>query len=149
MIFVAIIAAIYWGRAILAYRHISLDAAADFDYRMETGMVGERTERRAYIAAYRRFHAPRGPAYVGIAMSAVILLTFPAFIIIEFLLEQFWIFTGRGDVFHPGYLVWQFLIFFSILGLWVGIIYLTARTFHRRAPLSFEQELEKESARSA
>ena len=148
IIFVAIIAAIYWGRAIVAYRQVGADADADFEFRSQSGMIKDPKNRAAYVAAYRRFHAPRGPAYVAAAMSAVLVLTYPAFIMIEFLLEQFWIFTGRGDVFHPGYLVWQFLIFFSILGLWVGIIYVTAREFHRRAPISFEQELEREALKN-
>ena len=36
------------------------------------------------------------------------------------------------------------MIFFGILGFWAAVIYLTARKFHRGAPISFKDELDKQ-----
>ncbi|MGJ8564317.1 MAG: hypothetical protein ACSHXY_12295 [Alphaproteobacteria bacterium] len=147
IIAVALIALTYFVRALLGYRRVASDAAADYAYKYGEGMLEGWEDEADYVAAYKRFHAPRSAAYVASAMGGVLVLTYPAFSVINFLLEQFWILTGRSEVFHPGYLVWQFLIFFAILFLWAAIIYFTARRFHRRAPISFQQELLRQSGR--
>lgn len=147
MIAVALIALFNAVRAAAGYRRVAEDAVSDFAYKRDEGMLEGWESEASYIRAYKRFHAPRGTAHVAGAMGGVLFLTYPAFIVIQFLLEQIWISTGRSEVFHPGYLVWQFSIFFSVLFLWAAIIYFTARHFHKHAPISFEKELLKQTGR--
>lgn len=144
IIVVAITAAFYGIRAVLGYRQVWQDAEAEYSYKSSQGMIPEGISKDGYLKAYRRFYAPRGAAHVAGAMGGVLLLTYPAMILIQIILDRIWVATGRGDVIHPGYLVWQFLIFFGILGLWAGIIYLTARNFHRSAPISFKDEISRQ-----
>lgn len=137
--------AIFYGiRTYLGFRQIALDAREDYAYKVREDLFEYDVNEETYIRAYKRFHAPRGAAYICGAMLAILVLTAPAFIIIQNVLEQIWIWTGRSEVFHPGFLVWQFMIYFAVIAMWGGIIYLTAREFHRRAPLSFLKTLEQE-----
>ena len=137
--------ALFFGvRAFLGYRQVARDARADYAYKTREDLFEAPMPEQPYLRAYRRYHAPRGTAYVAGAMIAVLVLSVPAFVLIQFLLEQLWISTGRSEVFHPGYLVWQFMIFFAVIATWGGIIYVTAREYHRRAPLSFKRVLDEE-----
>lgn len=145
---VAVIALTYGLRAIVGYRQVNRDADDDYAYKSREGMIPKGVSRDAYIRAYRRFHAPRSTAYVAGAMSAILLLTYPILVITQFMLERFWIWSGRSIVIEPGFLVWQFMIFFIIIGTWAGIGYISARQYHSRAPISFEQELERENTQS-
>ncbi len=138
---VSLIAAIYTVRAIRGYRRVAEDAESDYAFRQREGLLGGWESHSAYVQDYRRYHAPRGLAYVAGAMIVILLLTYPVFTFINFALEQLWIATGRSDVVYPGYLVWQFMIFFSVIGFWGLIIYLTARRYHRRAPVTFRNAL--------
>ncbi len=144
---VFIIALIYAFRTLLGYIRVAKDAEEDFAFKVKEGFIESATPKDAYVRAYRRFHAPRSTAYIAAAMSAVLVLTYPAFVIMQVVFERVWFFTGRSDVFHPGYLVWQFMIFFTVIALWGGISYVTAREFHRRAPISFNKELERQLGR--
>ncbi|RKQ69358.1 hypothetical protein DES40_2158 [Litorimonas taeanensis] len=128
----------------MGYRSVARDASADYRYRKENNTVPAGLSEAGYIAAFRRFHNPRGPLYVALTLAAILLLTPVAMLIIQFLLEQLYQVTGRSRVFEPGYLVWGFSIFFMMIASWALIAYLGARRFYRRAPGTFAQELEKE-----
>lgn len=145
-IFLAVcLLALFFGvRAMLGYRRVAQDAQDDYAYKRREDLFEAPIPEQPYVRAYRRFHAPRGTAYVAGAMTAIIALTYPAFVFIQFALHQLWIATGRSDVFYPGYLVWKFMIFFAVIAIWGGVIYVTAREYHRRAPLSFKSVLDQE-----
>jgi len=134
----------YGVRAFLGYRNVARDAEEDFDYKKPQGMVDDRVSREGYIRAYKRFHNPRSALYVAGTIAAIILLTWPAMGVISFILEQAWQLSGRSRIIEPGFLVWQFFIFFGIIATWVSIASTGARRFHRRAPISFRDEILRE-----
>jgi len=120
------------------------DAQDDFDYKSQHKMLPKGLSQAGYIRAYKRFHNPRAPLYVALIMLAIIILTPVAMILIQFLLEQLYQATGRSRVFEPGFLVWQFFIYFLLLLSWASIAYFGARRFYRRAPGTLSEEFEKE-----
>ena len=136
----ALVAFVYGVRAVLGYRAVAADAQSDYDYKQPQGMIDRRLSREGYIRAYKRFHNPRSEAYVAGTAAAIVLLTAPAFHLIEFVLRQAWHLSGRSRVIEPGFLVWQFFIFFSIIAIWVTIASIGARRYHRYAPVSFRDE---------
>ena len=144
----ATLAMIFTLKAVFGYITVRADAQADFDYKTKEGMVDSRLSREAYVRAYTRYNAPRSTAYIGGTFWAILLLTYPALAVIQFVLDKWWVATGRSDVIHPGYLVWQFFIFFSVIALWASIAYSSARYYHRKTMISLERELEKELAQS-
>ncbi len=140
----ALIGIFYAGRALIGYRNVARDAEADFDYRQPQGMIDARLSKGGYIRAYRRSHNPRSSAYIAGTIAAILLLTWPAMGGVGFALEQLYHYTGRSRVFEPGFLVWQFMIFFSMIAVWVTIVSIGARRFYRFAPASFRDEMIKE-----
>jgi len=136
----ALIACVYGVRALLGYRAVARDAESDYEYKHEQSMIDPRLSRDGYIRAYRRFNNPRSTAYVAGAMAAILLLTAPALVVIQFAYEKIWIFSGQSRVFEPGFLVWQFFLFFSIIAIWAAIGYFVARRYHRRTPVSWRDE---------
>lgn len=138
------IGVVYALRAFFGYRNVARDAEADYDYKQPQGMIDKRLSKEGYIRAYKRFHNPRGPAYVAGAIAAIIILTWPAMALLGFILEQIWQLSGRPRNIEPGFLVWQFIIFFSIIGFWVFIASRAARRYHRFAPVTFRDEMIKE-----
>ena len=141
---VALIALIYGVRAFLGYRQVARDAEEDYAFKSGEGMIDARLSREGYIRAYKRFYAPRSKAYIAAALGAVLALTAPALAVISFALEQLWIATGRDPIYQPGFFVWQFMIFFSIIGIWAATVYFIARRYYANVPVSFNQEQEKE-----
>jgi len=138
------IALVYGLRAFLGYRAVAKDAEADYDYKIMEGMLDKRLTREGYVRAYKRFNNPRSTAFVGIGMASILLLTVPAMIVIQFIYEHLWRLGGQSRTFEPGFLVWQFTLFFSMIGVWTGIGYLTARRYHRNSPISLRDEIIKE-----
>ena len=51
--------------------------------------------------------------------------------------------TAQSRVIEPGYLVWQFFLFFGMIAVWVAIAYLAARSYHRTAPGNLQYELDQ------
>lgn len=143
----ALIIAFYAARAFFGYRNVARDAQDDYRYKQEHNMLPSGISHDGYINAFRRFHNPRGPLYVALTLTALMVLTPVVMIIIQFFLEQLYQATGRSRVFEPGYLVWQFMIFFLMIGSWAGIAYSGAKQFYKRAPGTFAQEIEKEIER--
>ena len=134
----------YGVQAAIGYRAVARDARSDYAYKKSEGMIDKRLSEEGYIRAYKRFNNPRRPAYIASTIAAILLLTWPAMGLIELVLRQAWQFSGRSRTIEPGFLVWQFFIFFSIIGIWVIIAYLGARRYHRFAPISFHDEQIKE-----
>jgi len=144
LVLLALIALIYGVRAIIGYRNVARDAEADYNFKLGENMIDPRLTQAGYIRAYKRFHNPRGLLFMASGLSAILILTAPALLGIQILLNQLWIFTDRSRVFEPGYLVWQFIIFFSLIAIWAGIAYFTARQFHRNSPVTLRDEMLKE-----
>lgn len=136
----AVIGVIYAVRAFMGYRTVARDAAEDYDYKQERGMMDGRISKEGYIRAYKRFHNPRKPLYISTTIAAILILTWPAMALISVLLEWLYQLTGRSRVFEPGFLVWQFLIFFLMIVIWVTIAAIGSRRYHRNAPVSFRDE---------
>lgn len=138
-----LIAAIaFSARAAFGLLSIGREAGADYDYRVAHGMLPGATPRERYVSAYRRVNGPRLALHLAGALWAVLLLTPVIAVVLEFLLEQLWQATGQSRVFEPGYLVWQFFIFFGLVGTWAAIGWLAARRYHGRAPGRLEDELQ-------
>jgi len=144
LIIIGAIALLYGLRALLGYRAVARDAEADYEYKRSEGMIDKRLTRAAYIRAYKRFNNPRSTAFVGIGMASILLLTVPAMLVIQFIYKNLWQISGQSRVFEPGFLVWQFVLFFSMIGIWTAIGYVTARRYHRFAPISLRDEILKE-----
>ncbi len=140
----ALIGVFYAARALIGYRNVARDAETDFDYRQPQGMIDNRLSREGYIRAYKRSHNPRSAAYIAGTIAAILLLTWPAMALVGLALEQLYQYTGRSRVFEPGFLVWQFMIFFAMIAVWVTIASIGARRFYRSAPVSFRDETLKE-----
>ena len=144
IIILAVIGLVYALRAFLGYRNVARDAEEDYNYKHPQGMIDKRLSKAGYIRAYKRFHNPRGSAYVAGAIAAILILTWPAMALLEFILEQAWQLSGRSRAIEPGFLVWQFIVFFSVIGFWVFIASKAARRYHRYAPVTFRDEMIKE-----
>jgi len=140
----ALIGVFYGIQAFFGYRTVARDAEEDYDYKQPQGMIDSRLSREGYIRAYKRSHNPRRAAYIAGTIAAILVLTWPAMAVVDFILEQLYQATGRSRVFEPGFLVWQFLIFFSMIAVWVTIASTGARRYHRYAPISFRDEMIKE-----
>lgn len=145
---VALLAAIgllYGLRAFFGYRNVSQDAIDDYDYKQERGMLDGKVSREGYIQVFKRLHNPRRPAYIAMTILAILVLTWPIMAVLSFLLELLYQVTGRNRVFEPGFLVWQFSIFFAIILSWTGIAYFMARRYHRRAPGTPKYEMDQQA----
>lgn len=143
----ALIIAFHGLRAFFGYRSVAQDAQADYAERLAHDTVPNGLSEAGYIAAFRRFHNPRGPLYIALTFTALLVLTPIIMLAVQFLLEQLYLATGRSRVFEPGYLVWGFCIFFMMIGSWAAIAYLGASRFYKRAPGTFSQEIEKQAAK--
>lgn len=144
LIMVGALATIYGLRAFIGYRNVARDAEDDYTYKLSQNMVDPRLSKDGYIRAYKRFHNPRGLAFIAGGLGAILALTAPALLLIQIALHQLWKWTDESRVFEPGFLVWQFSIFFSLIGIWAGIAYITARIFHKNTPLTLRDEMMKE-----
>jgi len=145
---VALLALIYGVRAFIGYRKVAQDAQTDYDYRSGENMLPKHITHDGFIKAYKRHNNPRGSAYMAAGLSAILILTAPALMIIQFLLHQLWLLNDKSRVFEPGFLVWQFFIFFAIIAVWAGIAYITALKYHAGSSISLEDELAKKTGKS-
>ncbi|WP_026942819.1 hypothetical protein [Hellea balneolensis] len=144
LILLSMIGLAYAVRAFLGFRGVAKDAAEDYAYKKERGMLDSRLSEDGYIRLFKRLHNPRRPAYIAAAIFLIICLTWPIMAVLSVLLEQLYQLTGRNRVFEPGFLVWQFSIFFSIIFSWTGLAYFMARRYHMRAPGTPAYETEQQ-----
>lgn len=139
-----IIGGFYAVQAYLGFRNVERDAENDYDYKQERSMLDGRLSRESYIKLFKRLHSPRRPAYIAATIFLIIVLTWPIMALLSVLLEQLYQFTGQNRVFEPGFLVWQFMIFFGMIFSWVGIAYFMARRYHLHAPGTTSYETEQQ-----
>ena len=138
------LAAIQGVRAWLGYREVRADARSDHTFRAAEGMSGSELAYERYERAYLRAHAPRAALYRAIGFAALALVTFPALRIADLVMTLVWRLSGGDRTFEPTFLVYQFGVFFMLIGLWALTAYLVARRYHRGTSAGFEQELRRE-----
>lgn len=143
LVLMGVIAVIFGVRAFLGWLQVRSDARADYDYKRDNGMVPDAMDRETYEKIYRRVYGPRGPVHVAGAMLAILIATPIAMIGFEAGLNLAYNLSGQSRVIEPGYLVWQFFLFFGMIAVWVAIAYLAARQYHRRAPGSLQFEMDQ------
>ncbi len=140
----ALIGLLYSLRAYIGFRNVDRDAQEDYDYKQERSMLDGRLSRDGYVKVFKRLHNPRRPAYIATGIFAILLLTWPIMGLLSFILEQLYQLSGRDRVFEPGFLVWQFCIFFGIIFSWTVISYTIARRYHLLAPGTPQYETDQQ-----
>lgn len=138
----------YALRAGLGYVNVARDAKADYDYKLAQDMVDKRLSEMQYIKIYRRVHNPRSAAYVAATIFAIFIITPVTMAIFESVYNMIYNLSGQSRVIEPGFLVWQFFIFFFVLLNCAAIAYFMARHYHRYTPGSFLAEIEAEIEKS-
>ncbi|HFB54488.1 MAG TPA: hypothetical protein ENJ46_01070 [Hellea balneolensis] len=141
---VAVLAIVLGVRAFVEYKKLPAEAAQEYDYRVAENLHDNKTDKEQYVRAYRRAHAPRATAYLAATLAAISLLTFPVFSMINLALYGLWKASDESRVFEPGYLVWEFSIFFLLILMWALIGAAGARRYHKNAPGLMRDELIKE-----
>ena len=146
LVVVSILAAIFALRTWLQTRRVAQDAQADWDYRVSENMQDLRLTQDAYVRAYTKVHAPRAAKYITMTLTAVLVLTVPAFTLLQLAMHGIWQISGQSRTFEPPFLVYQFAIFFGIIGLWIALIGLFTKRYYRDAPGLMRDELIYERA---
>jgi len=139
-----LIGVVYALRAALGYYNVARDAKADYDYKFPQGMIDKRLNEEAYIRVFKRVHNPRSAAYIAGTIFAIFAITPISMVVFEYVYEIIYNLSGQSRVIEPGFLVWQFFIFFFILLNCAAIAYLIARHYHRHTPGTFLAEIEKD-----
>ena len=116
---VALVALGVTVRAVFAWVTLGREAASDYKYRWDQGMIPTSVTEEQFVRAYRRSNGPRSAIYLAGTLWAVLLAT-P---VLAKLLE------------------WAFFIFFGLMAGWALIGYIGARQYYRRAPGRLEEEL--------
>jgi len=105
-------------------------------YKTKNGMIDKSINKEDYINLFIQQHKPRKFLYIATGSFSILILTWPIMAIISYFLECLYQFTGRNRVFEPGFLVWQFCIFFGIILSWASLAYLIVTLYYKRAPNS-------------
>lgn len=143
LVLMGVLALIFGVRAFMGWRQVGRDAEADYDYKSANQMMPDAISRESYAQIYRRVYGPRGPLHVAGAMLAILLVTPLAMLAFEAGLNLIYNLSGQSRVIEPGYLVWQFFLFFGMIAVWVSIAYFAARRYHQTAPGSLQYELDQ------
>jgi len=138
-----VLALIFALRALLAWQVVRRDARSDYAYKHANGMVPDAIDRGNYERIYRKVYNPRGPIHVAGAMIAILLVTPIAMKVFEVVFNLIYNLSGQNRVIEPGFLVWHFFLFFSMIAVWVSVAYLAARQYHRTSPGSLQFELDQ------
>jgi hypothetical protein len=141
LLLVAVICAVI---ARLGYRALGAAARKDYAYKTEHDMVGSAVDEAGYVRAYSRVHAPRRAAYMAGTLALMALLTGPFLALLTFVFEYSWRLGGQDRAYEPGYLVWQFMLFGSVIAGWAFIAFLGARRYYKRLPATLDGEIAKE-----
>ncbi len=146
LVIVSILTAIFALRTWLQTRRVAQDAQADWDYRVTENMQDLRLTKDAYVRAYTKANAPRAVKYITMTLAAVLVLTIPAFGVLQIAMHGIWQISGQSRTFEPPFLVYQFAIFFGIIGLWIALIGWFTKRYYRDAPGLMRDELIYERA---
>lgn len=139
----AVLALILGLRSWLGRRQVRADARADYAYKVEQNMIPAGLSLDGYETIYMRVHGPRAQSYMFLGAMAILIGTPIAMFILQQGLNMFYNLSGQSRIIEPGFLVWQFLIFFGLLITWAGIAYLVARRYHSRSPGHLQYEIDQ------
>lgn len=129
----AILGVIYTLAYFLLTLKIAKDAEADYLYKSLNGMINESVTKAEYTGLFTQKHKPRKFLYIALGSFFILASTWPIMAIISYLLECLYQFTGQNRVFEPGFLVWQFCIFFGIILSWSCAAYCIVTLYYKRA----------------
>lgn len=138
-----VLAAIFGLRAWLGRRQVRADARADYDYKAAQNMVPVGLSRDDYVAIYMRVYGPRAQTHIFAGFVAILIATPIAMFLLEQGLNFVYNLSGQSRVIEPGFLVWQFFIFFGLLGTWVAVAYVIARRYHSHTPGNLQFEIDR------
>lgn len=130
-------------RAVYLSRKLSRDAREDYAYKRENNMDDQDLSEDEYVAIYKRVNAPRAGGYIGATLILITALTPVAFGIASLVGEGVYRASGRSEAFLPGFLLWKFMLFFVIIGLWAAIAATAARLYHKFSPSTYRNEVIK------
>jgi len=143
LVLMGVIAIIFAARSFLAWQNVRKDAREDYEYKRSNGMMPDNLDREVYEQIYHRVYGPRGPLHVAGAMIAILVATPVAMLGFERGLNFIYNLSGQSRVIEPGYLVWQFFLFFGMIAVWVSIAYFVAKRYHRKAPGNLQYEIDQ------
>ena len=146
---IVLVALLYSGRALIGWTQVRREARDDFAYRSDHHMLPASITQDDFVRVYRRVNGPRSEIHVAVALWSVLLATPVIAKGLEVLLEGLYQATGQSRVFEPGFLVWQFFIFFGLFAAWSVIAFAVARWYHRRSPGRFDEELRAAAGHSS
>ncbi len=146
LVVVAILMAVFALRTWIQARKLEQEAQEEWAYRVSENMQDLRLTKDGFVRAYTKVHAPRGSKYIAMTLAAVLVLTIPAFALLQLAIHGIWQISGQSRTFEPPFLVYQFFIFFGIIGLWIGLIGWFTKRYYRLAPGLMRDELIYERA---
>lgn len=131
-----------WRRSTVARRSVQewRARAARGDKRLE-GLT-----RDEFVRVYRRVYGPRGQVYVLAGLAAAVASTPIVLAALAGVWRWAWIASDRPVAYAPGDLVWQFYLFFGLIGVWAYIASRFAARHHRRRPGPLDHELARARA---
>jgi hypothetical protein len=103
----------------------------------------------AYRRAYFRAYGPLGSIHAYVALALAALLTPPALIAYGAAWRLGWRLAGSPATFQPGYLVWQFYLFFALIASWAVVAGVVMRRHHRHRARELKYELARERERAS
>lgn len=124
-----------------SHKRLAKEAKTDWAYRVDNNMQDLRLNEAAFVRAYKKVNGPRLSTHFALGAGLILILTPIAFALINVALWGVWKLNDESRVFEPGYLVWQFSIFFSLIAVWALIGAAVARRYHGKAPGLMRDEL--------
>ena len=143
IIAVAMMGLIYALRAFIALNRLGDEAKADYAYKNAQKALDPRIAQEDYVKIYRYVHRPRKQIYIAAAILALFVITPISFVVFDFIYRLIYNASGQSRVIEPGFLVWQFFLFFFFIINCVTIIYFMARRFYSHAPSALHHEIER------
>ncbi|MBA4801502.1 MULTISPECIES: hypothetical protein [Euryhalocaulis] len=123
------------------------DADEVYDKRCEDSPASLRgLDRDGFRAAFMRAHGPRGQIFMAAGLAGVLVLTPAVMALLDAIWRFFWLRAETPAFYAPGVLMWQFYMFFGMIGLWAVIVALAARFYHRKPRGSIDEEIIREAA---
>lgn len=143
IILIALIGLIYAVRAAIGYYNVAKDAHEDYDYKKRNDMMDARLSEAEYVNIYRRTNNPRSTAYIAMTIFTIFVITPVSMFIFEHVYTFIYNVSGQSRVIEPGFLVWQFFIFFFFIANCAVIAYFMARRYHRNTPGTLSVEIDQ------
>jgi len=136
-------AVIFGLRSVIGTVRVRQDARSDYDYKKTQNMIPAGLSQTDYEQIYRRVYGPRSQTYLCLGALAVLVGTPIGFFILQRLFDLAYHLSGQSREIEPGFLVWQFMIFFGLLFTWGLIVFCVARLYHSRAPGNLQYEIDQ------